>query len=203
MTSSLEQPVVIHYFEFPGFGRAGAIKLLLIDADVEFSNKLYQFDSWPQHKAELQSSGKSPAGTVPVVQVGQRFLSQTPAIVQYLSLKLGYNTQDAWEVYQLIAAIDLAEDAIEAFYRKEEDKARNNLAALNKLLEGFDNQGPYVLGKRAFYADFVLFSILTDIKISKDELTKLYPRLMVLYEAVQKRERINEWLQKNPHLLKQ
>lgn len=186
----------------PKFGAAGGIKLLLADAGVDFQEIKYNYDSWLPVKENLLKIGASPAGTLPLLQIGDKYYSQTAAIIVYLTKVLDYSPNlTADENYRLWAAMDLARDGAMAKYRKDKEAWLKNIGALEKFLTAYHSsisgEGAFVLKDKVSAVDLSIFCLLSDAKMEKEIDLEQYPKLAALYEAVKNRERISKWLQAN------
>lgn len=189
--------ITVHYFSLPIFARGGPIKALLADAGIPFKQNNYTFDDWKTTKEELLKSGKTFSGSLPILQVGDHYYSQSPAIITFLTHHLqAYRATTGEEEYQLAVIGDLTNDAIASYFRKDQEKFAHLLGAVEKALatfHGSNPRGPFALQDKITHLDFTLFCFVHDAVENKDA----YPKLKALFEAVKARERLSQWLENN------
>lgn len=99
-----------NFFFTATIGRGEYIRLLLVDAGVDFEYVRHTFDSWGDHKQQLLAK-KIRDSTLPYIMVDGKFHNKTAFILRFLSYKLGRYTGSNEEEAQLADAyIDLIMD---------------------------------------------------------------------------------------------
>lgn len=194
----------ITYFTLPKkhAGRVEPIRLCLEDAGIQYKLEEIPLDwtTWPKHKADLMSKGYA-CGTLPIMDLEGRKYSQTNAILTYLCRRLGkYLGNDIEEQYKVNQAADLCADWYTAriiafvsgkdtYFQHIEGKGRHFLSVADALLS--ETAGPYLLGDKITFADFLLF------QNARDEYTapKLvdYPHIHALGKALVQRPNIQKY----------
>ena len=156
----------VHYFD--GYGRAEAIRMALFHAKVPFENVNYGFG---EDLAKAKASGNLEFGQLPVLQVGEKFLAQSHAILRFVGLKYGYYpAQDPEACWRIDSTLDSLNDVSAAFYKAafadEASKPElfkaffgNTLPAwlnvLDKRLHS-NSSKKYIVGNKITIADFSL-----------------------------------------------
>ena len=103
----------VHYFA--GYGRAEAIRMALVHAKVPFENVNYGFG---EELAKAKASGNLEFGQLPVLQVEDKYLAQSVAILRFVGLKYGYYPSEDPELcWRIDSTIDSLGDILNAFYK--------------------------------------------------------------------------------------
>ncbi|CZR58446.1 uncharacterized protein PAC_08338 [Phialocephala subalpina] len=210
---------IIHYFDFQSRGRGQAVRLLLIDAGAAYKDVRYTFEEWPKYKRSGPVAEMNPTGNIPVIEMpGGKILTQSYAILRHWGRQLGaYDGKTEDEKYWADAICDIVIDwrtlFIAAFFsdNQKEDYPKHQqgdrkrfLNAIETHLKGSDlsRRGPYVIGSKMTYADFVLFQLLHDENLIQDGRKGLqeYPRLVQLADAVQSRPNIKKFFSSDAYL---
>jgi len=201
---------------FAPFGRnsrGGAVRFMLADNGIPFTYEPIIFGEWfEKTKAEWTASGVAPEGRVPVLTVGDQHYNQSHAILAYLGDKTGMAGKDVEERYRLNAVHDVlkdlqdqmvekallpyvmggVKDAFDKFYA---DEGKMFYTALEMYYKRWSGAGPYLCGARATYVDFLLFSILWDIRAPMDDAFKAaFPKLAACMAAVEARPNMVKYL---------
>ena len=86
----------------------------------------------------------------------------------------------------------------------EKTTQRHYLKAIEEQLQSneLSQQGPYTIGKKITYADFVLYQVLHDEDLTKNGRKKMqeFPRLIQLVDAMEARPNIKAFLQSDRYL---
>ncbi|CAO3685857.1 unnamed protein product [Umbelopsis vinacea] len=193
----------ITYFALPNhIGRAEPILLCLQDAGVKYELDLIPLDwsTWPSCKADLIAKGY-PSGTLPVMELEGRQYSQVHPILRYICGRLSqYLGGDIEEEYKVNEAADICSDwytaritaavtSQDARERHIQTKRHHFLAAAEALLS--QTSGPYLLGDKITYADFLLFSNARD-EYTAAKLVE-YPHIHSLGNALAKRTNVRQY----------
>ncbi|KAJ5449846.1 glutathione S-transferase [Penicillium daleae] len=194
--------LVLHYLDIGSLGRGEVIRLFLVDAGLPFQDIRYPYDdSWATTASKLLENGISRTGKVPVLEYNDNKLSQHIPILRYLSREMGdYDGQTSLDTYLVDAISDMYIDwraQWVANRRKPTDDYQNEYVPnYYRVLSQYysDCGGPFLLGDRITYADFVVFqSIDNDEKIGT--LPKNLPTAMEkLIQAFESRPRVKEYL---------
>jgi len=204
-------PVIYdHAHEHGRHGFSGTIKLLLQDAGVQYTYHPVNGPDWPALKAEFTASGHSPGGCMPVMQIGDRWFSQSPAMVMWLSSKLGYGPTNPEETYKAVAISDVGHDMAYGYYSavisKEEgamDKFYTTtvfgyLKALDTWIAS--SPGPFALGDRITFADFMTVTMVMETMVqapkAQANLLAGFPTLKRTVDAVLARPNVagSDWV---------
>jgi glutathione S-transferase len=160
--------IVVHYFDI--YGRAEAIRLLLIHSRTPFVDHRLTSEEWPQMKA----SGVCEFGQLPMVEVDGLKLVQSYAIMRYLGVKLGYVPTDPVQHYQMDSIIGLRDDFANgliplSFAKDPEgvskyyaDKAPHFLKMFEDRLVRNNEGNGWFVGETATIADILMFRLLWD-----------------------------------------
>merc|ERR1712196_461854 len=97
-------PLTLTYFDL--YGKAESIRMLLTHSSTEFTDNRVTGDSWAAFKA----SGKCANGQVPVLEVGDKCLNQSAAILRFIGSQKGYYGPDPFAAHRADAIIDTYED---------------------------------------------------------------------------------------------
>lgn len=185
-------------------GRGEFIRLLLEDAGVDTEYVRFTFAEWMEHKSKLLAQNVHEP-TMPYITVDDKVYNKTMPIMRFLSRKLGqYEGQDDEENQILDAYTDMVNDWIQRWVKVtfndpaedlvktyREETAPKTFKTWNDILA--DKNGPYILGERISYADFVLFHMLEDdtfIEICP----KTYPHLSTFFETMKNRPNLKKYL---------
>jgi len=193
----------ITYFDLPDHkGRAEPIRLCLEDAGVKYDMHLIPLDwpTWFERKDKLKAEGYAIA-TLPFMELEGRRYSQVNPILRHICGRLGqYLGGDLEENYKVDEAADLCLDWFtsritaavtgkEAQERHIENKRHHFLSAAEKLLSV--TSGPYLLGEKITYADFLLFHNARD-EYTAPNLVE-YPHIHALGVALADRPNIRKY----------
>merc|ERR1711990_943015 len=98
------QPLTLTYFDL--YGKAEAIRMLLTHSKTEFTDNRVTGESWAAFKA----SGKCANGQVPVLEVGDKALNQSHAILRFIGSQKGYYGPDPFDSHFADAVLDTTDD---------------------------------------------------------------------------------------------
>ncbi|KAJ4138430.1 hypothetical protein NW768_002262 [Fusarium equiseti] len=176
---SNKDSVVYHYLAIGKLGRGEPIKLFMMDAGIEFEERLYaRDDTWPATKEKLIKQGLSRNGQVPSLEYKGLVLTNHVPILRYLSRDLGrYDGQTSEDKYLTDLVSDIYIDWRAQWVRnlKEGPRAeyKETIAPQYYDLIGkhyADRAGPYLLGDEISYTDFAVY-----VSIDNDARTKTLP----------------------------
>ncbi|KAI9893428.1 MAG: hypothetical protein M1814_006725 [Vezdaea aestivalis] len=199
----------MHYFDFQSRGRGQVVRIFWEDAGIAYKDIRYSFQEWPQAQESLLRI--NPVGKIPIVELNGQILTQSYPILRRFARQLGeYDGTTEEEKYWVDVMCDIAIDwrteYVNVFMSgSEERKTQHCWGSRLKYLEGLESQlksndfskkGPFVLGDRITYADFVIYQVTHDEELTKDERTGLkgFPRLTKLVEAVEARPNVQAFL---------
>jgi len=185
---------------------AEPIRFIFAYAGVEYEDNRIERENWPAVKENY------PWGQLPVLQVGDKTLSQSNTIARYLAKKYDLRGDDDWEA----AKMDEYADALTDFrgeWRKhftEQDETKKAELKKNfdevvvpKYLSKFDkivadNGGQFLVGKRVSWIDLQLAHFLDFFAIQAPTLLDNYENLKKLKESVFEIPQIKAWMEKRP-----
>ncbi|KAE8557310.1 hypothetical protein EYB25_002017 [Talaromyces marneffei] len=202
MSSASSRPV-LHYLELGTLGRGEVVRLFLNDAGIDFEDIRYAYDhTWAATSAELQAKGLTVTGKVPVLEFNGTILTQHIPILRYLARELNdYDGQTSLEKWVVDAVSDIyidwrtqyvanLENASDSFKNKYTPEYYN-------ILSHYYSQrgGPFLLGDRVTYADFVIYQSLDDDR-KTNTLPETLPGAIVAFkEAFESRPRVKAYLE--------
>ncbi|CAD5218023.1 unnamed protein product [Bursaphelenchus xylophilus] len=197
------------YFNLRGL--AEAIRCCLHYGGIEFEDRRVLKGEW----AELKP--KTPNGTVPLFEVDGKMLTQSGAILRYVSRLTGLTGKDSWEeakadetFHYFIDA--LTKDAgpyiwdkagifkaadIDAAYKAFVPAATKHLTYYSKMLDEAGNG--YLLKSGLTYADFVVYSHALTLRNVDPELAKQFPKVYEFVERIEKLPQLQEYLKIRPN----
>ncbi|ORE11129.1 glutathione S-transferase [Rhizopus microsporus var. microsporus] len=212
MTASDLKDIKLYYFskvkDSLTMGRGEPVRLLLEDAGVDYEYVRLTADQWKEKKAELIKEG-IPGPTMPYITINGKHYAKTVPAMRFLAKKLGkYLGENDDEEHLLDAYADFAGDwtsrwATTLFRGSDEDKKVYAETTFPQTLDTVEqmlskSSGPYLLGERITYADFLIFHQLDDDNQAKVDSQK-HPHLAAFVEAIKNRPS----LQKHFNSLKQ
>ncbi|KAG1189204.1 hypothetical protein G6F36_004074 [Rhizopus arrhizus] len=185
--------------------RGENIKLFLVDAGLDHEYvRVPSFEGdWPAMKQQLVKDGYY-ASTLPYIKMGDKIWGRTLPVLRYLSAKLDYkyHGSNEEENYILDVVSDVTNDWFEnmknAFFGDEEKKKHHAKVQTPSWLIKFENyysdckEGPYVLGNKITYADFLVYHLIEDD--GARDLLDDYPNLKLFAEAFEERPNIKKYL---------
>ncbi|CEG80253.1 hypothetical protein RMATCC62417_14615 [Rhizopus microsporus] len=200
------EKISLYYFNLgkPTLGRGENLKLFLVDADLEHDYIRFNRETeWPEMREEIIKDGYY-AGSAPYIKIGNKLVGRTVPIMRYISAKLGnkYHSSTDEESYLLDVVSDMTNDWFESIKKlylgNEEEKTRHIEVITPNWLKKFDNyyscyqDGPYLLGNKITYPDFLVYHLLDDDQCLQrlDE----YPKLKAFVKAFEERPNIKEYL---------
>ncbi|KAL9079703.1 MAG: hypothetical protein Q9157_001429 [Trypethelium eluteriae] len=187
------------------------------DAGLAYKDVRYSFDEFPSFKRE-QLTDLNPLGSLPLVLLNDKILTQSYAILRHFARQLGaYEGETEEEKYWTDVICDIVIDwrtkFVDAYFSdgREQtygDYCRNTrpvfLKGLERHLESHSTStsGSFVLGQKISYADLVLYQICHDDQLTQDGRAGLkeYPRLSQLVDAVENRPNVKEFLASDRYL---
>ena len=180
------------YFNFDG-SRGLECRLALTLAGVAFEDERVTGPTWQALKPDL------PFGSLPVLTVGERRLSQSNAILVYVGRSHGLHPADLWTAAEhealMLSVEDLREKIAVPADHSDADRraAREAFAAgwLSRWAETVSARiaGPFLEGEALHVADIKLYVILRSFSAGvyehiPAEVFAPWPALGALYEAV-------------------
>lgn len=184
-------------------GRGEYVRLLLEDAGIDYEYVRYSAAQWKEEKPRLLERGiRSP--TMPYITVDGKYYGNTVPIMRFISKKLNkYQGENDDEEQVLDAysdklmdwaarwgnALFLADETVLAKYKEEQVPQQHK--AWDEILS--DKSGPYLLGEKITYADFVLYHLLEDDSDAKVD-AEAYPHLTAFVQAIQARPSLVKFL---------
>ncbi|KAI8373666.1 class gamma glutathione S-transferase [Blakeslea trispora] len=198
--------ITLYYFLIGGVvtrARGENVKLMLVDAGLDHEYIRIKHENWPELKAKLQKEGAYSA-TLPYIEIGDKRLFKSVAILRYLSTKLDnkYHGSNDDENYVLDVVTELVEAWFEKFkaaaFGSEEVKQNYQTNQRPVELEMFDKyygntDGPYLLGEKISYTDFLVYHMIDDDG-SLNSISHL-PNLTKFVQAFEQRPNIKPYFE--------
>uniref|UniRef100_A0A7S3PFA0 Glutathione S-transferase n=1 Tax=Aplanochytrium stocchinoi TaxID=215587 RepID=A0A7S3PFA0_9STRA len=210
----VETPKLI-YVDLPNGlgGRGGVVRFFLLANNIPFTEELIPMSDWPEHKATFIKEGVNPAGTVPIVQLGDKTLTQHVAIMRYLANLAGVSTGDPYRDYIQDLVADEYQGWRDAWVSGAfgDDEAKNNYAkeTVAKKLRLFEGLYAKYKMNDAFlstspngvplWGDAAIYGLIRDNIISSflDENTlEEHPCLNKLFKKYGALPKVASWVQK-------
>ncbi|CEL92452.1 unnamed protein product [Vitrella brassicaformis CCMP3155] len=157
----------LYYFDFTG--RAEPIRLAFMLGQVKFEDIRISLSEWPQMK------GSMPQGMVPVLEIGDKRLTQKTAIMQYAAKAANLWPQDVWLECKMAELHGCVEDVVSEVrkIRFTQDQERKNqlcdafkatflpewLQRLDSLVAANGHEG-FAVGGDLTVADLDLYNLL-------------------------------------------
>ncbi|KAJ4264522.1 hypothetical protein NW762_005724 [Fusarium torreyae] len=170
--------VVYHYLAIGKLGRGEVVKLFMIDAGIDFEERLYRRDdTWPETKEKLKKQGLTRNGQVPALEYKGLVLTGHIPILRFLSRDLGrYDGITSEDKYLVDLVSDIYVDwrvhwvtNLKGPNREyKETIAPQYYDLIGKYYA--DREGPYLLGDEVSYADFAVY-----VSIDNDARTGTLP----------------------------
>ncbi|KAI9495912.1 glutathione S-transferase [Zychaea mexicana] len=185
----------------PYTGRGENVKLFLEDAGIPHDYIMYDINEWSKYKDDWIKRGYL-AGCLPAVETPDGELyGCTTALLRFLSKNLNKYYGANIKEEQLVDAIsELANDwyaNFDASVWTPDQKDRENHLEKNlpKHLERLDRfyaarGGPYVLGSEISFADFQVYQMVADEKLTPADLP---PHLAAFVKAFEERPNIKKY----------
>ncbi|KAI9264908.1 hypothetical protein BDA99DRAFT_507220 [Phascolomyces articulosus] len=206
--------VKLYYFNYnltDGVGEP--IKLLLEDSQVRHQYIQIERtpDTWDNSFREELIASDKPYDCLPFIETqdGERYFCSGP-ILRFLSKKLGLldglsdkdvQFLDSVENLAFDFYISLAEHTVRPIVTEENRKkyitlgCRRHAARMERLYSIHD--GPYALGSKVSYPDYVVYHTLYELRPILD-VNKEFPNLAKLVDAIEKRPNIKEYIASRP-----
>lgn len=164
---------------FPVPGRAGAIRRILRYARIPFEDQHINFGEWSSVKPKVVT------GQVPVLYVNDEPLSESVAILNYVSRLAGLVPKDPLHEAKMLSVImavyDLIDKVITPYYKAPPEQKEGvaadladkvipeGLSILERLVTSTGNNSGYCVGKELTAADFFLHCFIEVFDIAGDQ----------------------------------
>lgn len=100
----------LHYLDFSSRGRGQVLRLFFEDAQISYEDVRYSFEEFPSAKKSLIGD-LNPTGSVPVVELNGKILTQSYPILRHFARILGeYDGKTEEERYHVDVVCDIAID---------------------------------------------------------------------------------------------
>jgi glutathione S-transferase len=170
----MSSKIKLSYFDFHG-GRGEPARLALAIGGLDFEDDRIAPRDWGERKKQM------PFGSVPVLEVDGRRLTQSNAICRYLGRLTGLYPEDAWQAALCDEVLDAVEDYNHALGRtfgiSDPDALRDardkfvagkltqSLTAIERLLR--DHGGEWFADGRLTVADLKVYDMVRQLKSGK------------------------------------
>jgi len=190
------------YFDLAARGEPA--RLIFAAANVKFVDNRIKMQDWPALKPTLEW------GQMPILQFGDKTLTQSKAIYRYLGRKFKLNGADEWESAQCDELVDATSDLVDEFVKfvfkepdpvkKEEQKKTFITATLPTFLgrinkRQMENGGTWMVGKSMTWADIVVAEMLRQMSEATDpSALNGYPHVRKMVDAVYAQPNIKQYV---------
>jgi len=192
---------------FPVKALAEPARLIFAFTNTPYEDIRLEKATWPEHKPKYEW------GTLPVLEVDGKSLSQSHAILRYLGKQFnlaGENDFESAKCDEMVEAMaDLKAAAFKYFFESDEDKKKEIgktllgetfpkfLGIWEKILS--DNGTGFLVGKKFSYADFCVASYLQIYRDTLgDSLLDKYPAIQAHQEKVFNSPGVKQWVENRP-----
>lgn len=165
---SMSSAITLHYFDI--YGRGEIIKMILHHHGTSFTDHKVAQDKWP----ELQRSGLSEFGALPMLEIDGHKLVESRAIARYLCRKFGYYPSNLADSYWVESISDLKEgllgDGLTLMFKKDFEGLRKfysedmpyYLQKIEARLVRNNGGNGWFVGDKITLADFEVFALIWD-----------------------------------------
>jgi len=141
----------VRHLPFPLTARGETIRYIFAFAEQEYEEKVIQFKDWPEYK----KTATLPFGQIPVVQHDDFVLSQSNAIVIYLSQTFNFwptNPKCAAFANSLVLACeDVKIKFFPAFLEKNEEEKKKKVEEYKTYFDGWQKNISKLLGDKKYF----------------------------------------------------
>lgn len=157
------------------------------------------------------SISETPLGTLPILEVDGKSLSQSYAINRFLARKFGLSGKNDWDEGQVNEICDTSVDFFgeltktmfgddaskaEADKKVKEELGPKYLAGMEKRLTA--NKSGFLVGSALTLADLSVYQTLEGLVGKTPEVLDKYPQVKANRKKVAESKGIKEWLAKRP-----
>lgn len=207
------------YFNARGMGEL--IRWLFLYADIPFTEERVEMEAWPEKKKLI------PGGKLPILEVDDKWITQSSAIGRLLATKAGLVPQCPWRAAVCDALVDTFKDVLFALFDimmpehpistlsllSREVETKTVEEKLKELREGYlqHTLGPmmdrlekrlekreWFIDDRMTWADLAIGRVMEEVFGPLPELRKTYPKVNALAERIYQLPRIKEHRETRP-----
>ncbi|KAJ3178952.1 hypothetical protein HDU87_003221 [Geranomyces variabilis] len=195
----------ISYWNEDHFALGESYRLFFVDAGIPFTNTVVKWADWTATvKASLVASGRNPAGTLPVVSIGDTHYFQLAPTLRLFAKKLGQHVNNDAAEYVIDQVADLCADLRgQSFvYHVKDQEAIDKFTsvklpafakAFDVLLGRASPAGPFFGGAEPCYVDFIVYQTMMDEDV-KGVMLEGLERLKKYKTALEARPKIKAYL---------
>uniref|UniRef100_A0A7S2ZME8 Glutathione transferase n=1 Tax=Rhodosorus marinus TaxID=101924 RepID=A0A7S2ZME8_9RHOD len=209
------EKIHMKYLQLGGIGgRGGVVRFFMLAHGLEYEEELYGMTdgSWTERKESMFKTGENPAGTLPLLEVDGKQVTQHVAAMRYIARVRDLTTGDAYGEFVQDAFADqyqlVRDDWVRHSFGSEEDKkklkeevVKRHFKVLDGLITKWQTEKVYLsLGKNGMplWGDAAAFGIVYDhIKtgaITKEEVDANYPKLAAIYSNFSEIPSVSQWI---------
>ncbi|ORY49044.1 glutathione S-transferase [Rhizoclosmatium globosum] len=201
MTSPFASKPVLTYFNLPNIGRGEVVRLFFAEAQIEYDDIRVPYGEWAAHKGDVAKL--NPYGALPVLQLGDKILTQHVPILRYLSKKLGkYGGSNDDEAFAIDQITDVYIDWRASWVTTlggDKTAHAEKIPRFYAAFEGFlaqSGKGPFLLGDQVSYAEPCVYqAVHNDGNLNNTELAAKFPQLYALVKAFGARPQVAKYLE--------
>ncbi|KAL1926642.1 hypothetical protein VTP01DRAFT_5537 [Rhizomucor pusillus] len=194
--------VKLYYFDIGTRGYGQVLRYFLQDNNISYEDVRFKMEEWPSKRDELIAANKMPAATAPFIETSEGVYGRTLPILRRLSKSvpaLKFENDD--EEYYVDYAADVAYDWFTNYlYCNKGEQVKENYDKeryaqhLDKMERVYaKNGGPYVLGDKISYADYLVYHCLHRNN-SLDLIQEKYPALAKFAAAFKERPNLKTYI---------
>ncbi|XP_077290065.1 glutathione S-transferase 1-like [Arctopsyche grandis] len=183
---------------FNSKGLSEGIRFIFAYADVKFEDFRFERPDWAALKE------KQPYGTVPVLEVDGKQLTQSVAICRFLGKRFGLVASDPFTEALLEALVDNIRDALtklmQAFHNKTPETEKASKEALTFVLSKIENLATegYFYGSKATWVDIYFSGFVESMRDHEPAFLDPYPNLKALVDRIKNKDSVQKYIKQRP-----
>lgn len=182
--------ITFKYLNFgPIGGRGGVVRFFMLAHNLKYTEELIAPGAdWTAAKAKIIETGENPAGTVPIVTVNGKTLTQHIAIVRELAKTTSYANDAIADQYQAFRDAWVSAAFMGGDKAKFQDHALAELNVFNALYRKYAEADTYIVGDTPLWGDSALFGLMRDLIltgfITEDDIPPRLKTMFLAYKAI-------------------
>ncbi|XP_062582686.1 glutathione S-transferase-like [Saccostrea cucullata] len=193
---------VYHYFDIRGRGEPG--RMLFAMAGIPFQDERIPQADWPKYKA------KTPAGSLPYLEIDGTVLTQSLVIFRHLSRMFGLDGDsllDKSKVDEITTYLaEMKEAAFKCYLGPQDEESQKTLNAqfvdtvnksckrINEVISTNKNSDGWAVGKKLTFADISIFEAFDVVLQGQPNILDKYPRIRSVRRKVETHSVMQKYL---------